>query len=266
MESKLNISNEFYNIPAVLNIPETKAEPLPAVVLCHGTGSQKNEVGNLFVNLAEKLAGVGIASVRFDFAGCGDSEADQKDLTFYGEVSDTEKVYEYMIGHERIDSERIGILGFSQGARVMTEFLGGHADSITAAVSLSGACHNGRGVFNGWFERYHDEIEEKGYATIPMGWREDLILSKTWFDEIEASNPMDEISKYEGNILAVAGTEDVLVPYQHAHEIIDTCRQARVRDMKIVKGADHIFNCLDPESSKDEYVLDTTVDWIKRHI
>lgn len=266
MHSNILVSNEFYDIPAVLNIPETKTESFPVFILCHGTASQKNEVGNLFVKLSNKLAESGIASVRFDFAGCGDSQADQKDLTFYGEVSDTEKIYEYMLGHERIDSERIGILGFSQGARVMAEFLGNHSQSISAAVSLSGACHNGQGVFAGWFEKYHDEIEKHGYATIPMEWRENLILSEKWFADINASNPMDEISKYEGNILAIAGTEDQLVPYEHVHEIIGACNHAQIRDLKIVKDTDHIFNCLEPENSRAEYVLDSISDWIHRHI
>lgn len=266
MESNLNISSEIYDIPAVINIPDTNDGVFPAVILCHGTASQKNEVGDLFVKLGDKMAEAGIASIRFDFAGCGDSKADQTDLTFYGEVSDTEKVYEYLVGHESIDSDRIGIVGFSQGARVMAEFLGGHTDSIKAAVSLSGACHNGEGVFRGWFERYHDELEENGYAEIPMGWREDLILSAKWFDDIKSSSPMEELKKYEGCILAVSGTDDELVPYRHVHEIIDACSKAEMRDLKIIKDADHIFNCLDAGKSKAEYVLDCVSSWMYRHI
>src|SRR5699024_9468534 len=114
------------------------------------------------------------------------------DLTFYGEVSDTQKIYQYLQKHQSIDAERIGILGFSQGARVMAEFLGRRIGHINAAVSLSGACHNGEGVFRGWFEQYHAELEANGYAEIPMSWREDLILSKAWFEEIKGSQPMKQ--------------------------------------------------------------------------
>src|SRR5699024_12578953 len=102
--------------------------------------------------------------------------------------------------------------------------------------------NNGKGVFRGCFERYEDELEEKGYATIPMGWREDLILPAKWFDDVKKSNPMDELSKYEGSILAVSGTDDELVPYRHVHEIIDMCSKAEIRDLKIIKDANHIFN------------------------
>lgn len=37
-------------------------------------------------------------------------------------VSDTEAIYKYLCNVPEIESARIGILGFSQGARVMAEF------------------------------------------------------------------------------------------------------------------------------------------------
>lgn len=49
---------------------------------------------------------------------------------------------------------------------------------IRFAISWSGACHNGIGVFKGWFNEYYKEALESGYAKIPLFWREDLLLSK----------------------------------------------------------------------------------------
>ena len=87
----------------------------PAVILCHGTASNKDEVGGLFKILARTLRENNIASIRFDFAGCGQSKAPEEELTFLGEVSDTEKVLEYLKSHPNIKD--IGILGFSQGSK-----------------------------------------------------------------------------------------------------------------------------------------------------
>lgn len=47
MEKLITIYNTEYAIPAVFSY-SPKYEKMPAVILCHGTGSQKNEVGNLF--------------------------------------------------------------------------------------------------------------------------------------------------------------------------------------------------------------------------
>ncbi|NLC11469.1 MAG: alpha/beta hydrolase [Firmicutes bacterium] len=266
MEINFTIKSELYDIPAVFCQPDTDGL-LPAVILCHGTASCKNEVGNLFIHLARSLAEKGIASIRFDFAGCGESTARQQDFTFYREVDDTEKVYVYLCQHEKVDAGRIGILGFSQGARVMAEFLGRHPKEIKTAVSWSGACHNGIGVFVGWF-KYYDEACNKGYAQIPIPWRShlDLILPKKWFDEIRDSSPLDSLSQYEGAMLAVSGTKDILVPYAHAREIAQACRKSRLAEALIIEQADHTFNVLEKDKSIAEKVVGHTASWIAKTI
>lgn len=264
MDSKITIKSEVYDIPAVFSYPNID-EKIPTVILCHGTGSNKDEVGDLFVKLAEALKQKGIASIRFDFAGCGQSLAKQKDLTFYGEVDDTEKVYSFLYQHDKVDSDRIGILGFSQGARVMAEFLGRHPKKVKVAVSWSGACHNGEGVFAGWFQEYYDEAVKTGYAKIPMPWRHELILSKKWFDDVRDSSPMEGLSKYEGALLAVSGTEDALVPYNHAKEIVSACK-GRVCDFRIIDHADHTFNVLEQDKTIAAKVVKDTAAWIAAYI
>ena len=62
MEKSIAIDNKEYTIPAIFSYSE-KNEKMPTVILCHGTGSQKNEVGNLFVELSRKLLNIGIASI-----------------------------------------------------------------------------------------------------------------------------------------------------------------------------------------------------------
>jgi hypothetical protein len=264
MEDKILIKSELYDIPTVFYKPKIDGL-IPAVILCHGTGSCKDEAGNLFIQLAKSLAKKGIASIRFDFAGCGESLAKQQDLSFYGEVDDTENIYSYLCQHEKVDINRIGILGLSQGARVMAEFLGKHPNEIKVAVSWSGACHNGAGVFNGWFKLYYEEAKKNEYAKIPMLWRDDLIISKKWFDDIRDSYPMKSLSKYEGAMLAISGRDDTLVPHIHAKEIASVCK-GKIREFKIIDHADHIFNVLKKDKSIIDKVVKDTVEWIDVNI
>ena len=264
MENRILIKNELYDIPAVFSYPDTGGR-FPAIILCHGTASCKDEAGNLFVRLAKSLIEKGIASIRFDFAGCGESRASLRGLTFFGEVSDTERVYSNLCQCNNIDSNRIGILGLSQGARVMAEFLGRYPKNIKVAVSWSGACHDKEGVFSGWFREYYEEAVKNGYAKIPLLWRNDFILPKKWFDDIRGSYPMKNLSLYEGAILAVSGTEDFVVPYSHAREIINACK-GKIREAKIVKGADHIFNVLQKDKPFADEVIQYTANWIATHI
>ena len=48
MEKLITIYNTEYAIPAVFSYSQ-KHEKMPAVILCHGTGSQKNEVHNFYL-------------------------------------------------------------------------------------------------------------------------------------------------------------------------------------------------------------------------
>ncbi|MDD3863164.1 MAG: alpha/beta fold hydrolase [Eubacteriales bacterium] len=264
MERKITIRNERYKIPAVFTHPDAKGK-YPAVILCHGTCSDKDEAGSLFVALAEALLQNGIASIRFDFAGCGESTAQPQDFTFSGEVRDIEKVYARLCREKLIDRHKIAVLGFSQGARAMAVFLGKHPGKINAAVSWSGICHNGKGVFARWFTDYYDDAARDGYVSIPMGWREDLILPKQWFDDIRGTFPMDSLSKYTGAMLAVAGTKDVLTPYVHAIDIANACG-GKVCEVRIIDGADHTLNVLRKDHSTAVQVVIETADWLAVNI
>ena len=280
MIQTISISKKEYSIPAVLHLPDETTAPFPAVILCHGTGSDKDEVGHMFMRLADLLANHGIASVRFDFAGCGDSEAPQQALTFFGEVDDTMAVYQMLSQYPTIDPQHIGILGFSQGARVMAEFLhcssatdplGTHQESrhvphpMATAVSWSGACHDGPGVFAGWYPLYYEEAVQKGYATIPLDWREDLLLSREWFDEIRDTKPLDGFAAYPGPVLVIAGTDDPIVPCQHAQEILARCHHPESRSL-VLPGADHTFCVLTEDQTLAEKVLQETMAWFCTHL
>jgi len=130
--------------------------------------------------------------------------------------------------------------------------------SIKFAISWSGACHDGIGVFNGWFDEYYQEALENGYAKIPMFWRENLLLSKKWFDDIRDTTPMMGLRMYEGPILAIAGDKDELVPYYHSKEIVENSKTV------IVKNSNHTFNVLKPNESKANDVIEQTIQWINK--
>ena len=251
------LKSEKYDIPAILTLPDNGGK-VPCVVMCHGTGSSKDEAGNQYADLADMLAEKGIASIRFDFAGCGESTDSGIKQTFIAEVEDTKTAYDYACLRPEIDSDRIGIIGYSQGGRVMAMFLDTHYDRIKAAVSWSGACHNGEGAFAGWFDMFYPKAVENGYAAIPLGWRSDLIVPLAWFDQIRATNPMDALKKYTGELLVMAGDADVLVPMPHCEEIAATNEKA---ELIIYHDADHNFNVMTDDQSISQDLLMTTAEW-----
>lgn len=112
-----------YPLNGLLTLPENIAEPVPAVVFVHGSGASNmdEKVGKItpFKDLAEGLAKLGIASVRYDkrsFAH-GFKMIKEKDITVKMEtIEDAILATELLRKDSRIDKSRIFIIGHSMGA------------------------------------------------------------------------------------------------------------------------------------------------------
>jgi len=261
MENKLLIKGDNYDIPAILTYPDENKK-VPAIILCHGTASSKDEVGNMYIMLANELLKHKIASIRFDYAGCGESKALPQDLTFYGEVNDTYKVYEFLQKCNFIDNEKIGILGLSQGARIMAEIFK-IVPELKFGVSWSGACQSDEGLFEMWHQNYYTEACKNGYAVVPMTWGDNLIISKQWFDDIKKSTPLEGLKNYKGPVLAVAGVKDDIIPFEHTSEIIKVCNNSESRAI-IYPNSNHIFNILSDDLTTIKRVIKETIEWINK--
>lgn len=111
------IENDGETIFGVLHLPEGKGLK-PAVLLNHGFAGNKIGPKRIYVEQAEALSRAGIASLRIDFRGCGDSEGTFSDVTISRLVSDAVASLRFLAAHQEIDASRIGILGASLGGAV----------------------------------------------------------------------------------------------------------------------------------------------------
>lgn len=90
----------------------------PSVVMLHGLGGDRSEYGRLFTLASRFFAAGGLASLRFDFRGNGDSDGDHAEVTITREVEDTFAAADYLRGLPEIDPERVSLLGYSLGGMV----------------------------------------------------------------------------------------------------------------------------------------------------
>lgn len=131
------------NIPATIQLPAKSArgEELPLVVLCHGFTGNRQGDGH-FAPLAEDLAAHGIATVRLDFAGCGDSTEPYANYTLANMAADVDSVIGYM--QATYGTGKTALVGHSMGGRLASLYPQLGQYSVTALALWSPA--NGTGL------------------------------------------------------------------------------------------------------------------------
>ncbi len=105
------------DIYATVQLPGklARGEELPLVVLCHGfTGSRSGD--GHFAPLAADLAAQGIATVRLDFPGCGNSTEPFTAYTLSNMTDDVESAITYM--QQTYGTGRTALVGHSMGGRL----------------------------------------------------------------------------------------------------------------------------------------------------
>ena len=122
--------------------PEVHGEgPHPGVVLVTGSGPQdRNETimgHEPFRVLAEALVADGIAVLRYDDRGVGDSGGDFAGATIEAHARDAWFAARTLMDHGRVDPARVGIVGHSQGGTV-APYIAAHEPDIAFLVMLAG--------------------------------------------------------------------------------------------------------------------------------
>jgi alpha/beta superfamily hydrolase len=93
------------------------AAPLPAVAVCHPHPLHGGDMeSSVVISICEDLAGASIVSMRFNFRGVGRSEGDFAEGI--GEQDDVAAALDHLGSSEGVDPGRIGLAGYSFGARV----------------------------------------------------------------------------------------------------------------------------------------------------
>ncbi len=258
LSTPLMLDNGEYEIPAIMTSPEGKAV-VPGVILLHGSASHKNEVGDLYLRLAEQLANNGIASIRIDFAGTGDSPVDYTHYTLKTAVRDAEVALAFLRSQTQVDAHRIGIVGFSQGG-LIAQLLLAQQPGIKSFVAWSSVASDGIGPFADMFETLYMKAKREGQVEQQFAWRPPLTISYEWFEQVMANQSLSGMAEYTGSVLAIAGSNDTVVPPAAATRLI-VASGSDVARAVIIKGADHIFNVLDENANQDEQLLEVTTEW-----
>jgi uncharacterized protein len=148
-EEEVYFTNDDLQLAGTLTLPPG-AGPHPAVIAITGSGPQdRNNATAEFADyqpyreLAEALAPLGIAMLRYDDRGVGGSTGDLTTATPAELQTDVVAALAYLQGRPEIDGARIALLGHSEGGVVAAMTAAAQAE-VAAIVTLAAPAVPGR--------------------------------------------------------------------------------------------------------------------------
>lgn len=228
--------------------------PFPAVVFFHGFTGHKVEAHRIFVQQARALAGAGIAALRFDFRGSGDSAGEFSDMTVSREVEDAHCAISWVRNRQEVDPTRIGILGFSLGGMVAAFALAKHPDVRAAVlwnpVSDPIAARDRRRTPTSDAElQEYGAVNSNGYA-----------VGARFLAELEHLKPLEAIALTQVPVLIVCASNDEAVLPAESRRYVDTIRASGgTCEFHEIAGADHTFSSFPAKTE----CLAVTLNWFR---
>ncbi len=203
--------------------------------------------------ISASLAQHGIATLRFDFTGLGDSEGEPSELSFARDVADIAAAADFLRARDRAPSLLIGhSLG---GAAVLAA-----AEQIeeSVAVATIGAPADPEHLATMLGESF-PMIAETGEAEIQLGGRP-VRIRQRFLDELENWCNEERIAALGKALLIFHSPQDLIVSIDNAREIYLAARHPK--SFVSLDGADHMLG----RRRDSEYVGTVLAAWATRYL
>ena len=221
----------------------------PVAVLMHGFMANKKL--EPLKSIANELEHRGIASLRFDFDGHGESEGRFRDMTVLTELDDARAVIDYVRKSESF--EDIALAGHSQGGVVAGMIAGELGDEIKAIVQLAPAAVLKDDALQGVLMGRHYDPANPPESLFVFFHR----VGKGYFKVAQTLPIYEQSSLYKGPVLLIHGTKDKIVPCSYSEKYDRLYSQS---GLKLYDGENHMLSKCRKEIVKE------TVDFLCKHL
>lgn len=275
-ESIVTFENEGMNIVCTLTIPISQQKCPIIITLTGFLGTRDGDPipgtnEKAFQRTSRILAEQGIASLRMDFRGSGESDGEFQITTFSTQISDTIAAVDYIENNlkHQINTKSIGIIGFSQGSLVgaVAASRDSRLDSLVLWSPVASPAHCYQGLLtaqgikdglalpDGGFDMFGIYINGE-YINL------DVPLGKGFFEDLFNMNPLAEVRKCDIPLMVAVGNNDIIIwPQPAKGELYMTYHDGYEKLITI--DGDHSFDAWAGPEKLDDVICWGTAWFIK---
>ena len=206
------------------------------MIASHGLLSSKESTK--YIAIGERLSQAGMALLRFDFRGIGESEGRWEDDTVTRRIVDLRSAIAFVRSDERFRNH-IGLLGSSLGGYV-TLIVASSSKEIRASVI--------------WATPFHlDGLELKqDVEGVPP-------LARAFFEDLPRHR-LHPLLPEVANCMVIHGEADELVPVDQAWEIFHGLGSPK--EIHVIEGADHRLT----QPGHRQRAMDLSAEWFRKFL
>ena len=254
MTQPLTIRTNHNSLLAALYDQPAGVGPWPLVILLHGFTGWKEE--EHIQALAYNLCQVGIAALRFDAPGSGESSGTwTDDYRMSGYLETVPEVKSFAIEHLAVDPHRLGIWGHSMGGFVALTSAAGRPRDFVAVCGAQPS--------NGWQMLPPAAITEwqtSGWATFSNSHFDQIRLPFAFYLDRQRYDALRVVPTLTIPSLFLAGTRDNIVSARSVRAMYNASPQPKTY---LEFETDHSYKS-DPRMLAD--INAATVDFFVRHL
>ncbi|MFT5541517.1 MAG: putative OsmC-like protein/alpha/beta superfamily hydrolase [Glaciecola sp.] len=248
MRQKVDFTSGNHTLSGMLETPESNIKFYALFAHCFTCGKDVAAASRISRALTSK----GIAVLRFDFTGLGNSDGDFANTNFSSNIQDLVAAADFL--RKEYDAPKL-LIGHSLGGAAVLGVAQQVPESM-AVVTIGSPSDAAHVAHN--FAAHIGDIEEKGEAEVSLGGRK-FTIQKQFLDDINSYNT-SHIAKLEKALLVMHSPADSIVKITEAEKIY----QAALHPKSFVSldNADHLLS-----NKKDsEYAAEVISAWASRYV
>ncbi len=203
--------------------------------------------------IAQRLAAMGIAVLRFDFTGLGHSEGEFSNTDFTSNVDDLVLAADYLAKN---NSAPTLLIGHSLGGAAVLK-AAGLIPSVKAVVTIGAPADPAHVIHN--FGSSLDEIAQHGSASVELAGRP-FTITQNFVTDVSQTNLIPAIANLKRALLVLHSPTDQTVGIDNASQIFSAAKHPK--SFITLDHTDHLIS----KKEDAEYAAEVIAAWAVRYL